>query len=269
VCRTSGAPTLNVLKLVPQVIDPWAFKRIDAMFCTHHHPDHCDLYSVKAALKTSNCAFVGPAVTAEKLRGYRVPDERIRRVKPGDRLVLGTTEVECLVNYDTVATMTGAGKPGKPMELEDVAVSFLFKTDGGSILFLGDSLYHNGYAAVGRMHKVDVLIESMGHNAPGATDKMTPYDAIRVAQAVKARLLIPDHYDLWGFCYENPSVLERLAQDIAPELKTVILQVGAKFVFPIDQDIRRYRYPDYAQTYRPEFSWEYGEPAKKVKKEQK
>lgn len=264
VCRTSGAPSINWLRLGPQVIDPWAFTRLDAAFSTHHHNDHCDLYTIKAALKTTRCAFVGPAVTVDKFREFEVPEDRIRLVRPGDSVVFGNTEVMALINYDVIASMTGSGGPGQPRPYEDVAVSYLFKTDGGNILFMADTSYHNGYVTIGANHHVDVACINMGHAAPGATDKMSPYETMRVAQAVRTEVLVPMHYDNWANSQEDPSVLEWLVQREAPGLKTVILQPGARFVYPDDKNIGRYKYPDYAELYRPEYSWEYGSPSKGV-----
>ncbi|MGA3220982.1 MAG: MBL fold metallo-hydrolase [Acidimicrobiales bacterium] len=262
VCRTSVAPSLNWLRLGPQVVDPWAFARVDAAFSTHQHQDHCDIYTVKAAIETTECVFVGPAAAVEKFRKFRVPKGRVQLVAPGSSLTFGTTKVECLMNYDSMAAITGVDSPHERRRFEEVAVSYLFKTDGGSILFLADTLYNNAYVNIGANHKVDVACMNMGHAAPGATDKMSPYDAMRVAQAVRAKVILPMHYDNWANSQEDPGVLEWLVQRESPSLKTVILQPGARFVYPDDQDVGRYRYPDYAEMYRPEMSWEYGGPSR-------
>ena len=60
VCRTAGAEKLYWMRLNPHVVDPWQFKRLDAVFITHHHQDHMDFYTVAAALQTTKCKFVGP-----------------------------------------------------------------------------------------------------------------------------------------------------------------------------------------------------------------
>ena len=262
VCRTSGAPSLNWLRLGPQVVDPWAFEKVDASFSTHQHQDHCDIYTIKAVTKTTACAFVGPAAAVEKFRNFQVPEERVHLVKPGSSLTFGGTTVECLMNYDIMAAMTGVDEPRQVRPYEEVAVSYLFKTDGGNILFLADTLYSNAYVNIGANYRVDVACMNMGHAAPGATDKMSPYDAMRVAQAVRAKVLVPNHYDNWANSQEDPGVLEWLVQKESPRMKTVILQPGARFVYPDDQDIGRYHYPDYAELYRPEMSWEYGAPSR-------
>jgi L-ascorbate 6-phosphate lactonase len=91
---------------------------------------------------------------------------------------------------------------------------------------------------------------------------MSPYDVMRVAQAVRTEVLVPNHYDNWANSQEDPSVLEWLVHRQAPGIKTVILQPGARFVYPDDKDIGRYKYPDYAEMYQPEMSWEYGAPSR-------
>ena len=65
--------------------------------------------------------------------------------------------VKALANYDDVARRTGV-PADQPRTYGEAAVSYLFETDAGNILFPGDSLYHNGYKAIG----------DLGPNAPGA-----------------------------------------------------------------------------------------------------
>ena len=60
VCRTSGAETINWVRLWPQVWAPWGWHRLDALFSTHLHSDHCDIYTVAACNQTTDCSFVGP-----------------------------------------------------------------------------------------------------------------------------------------------------------------------------------------------------------------
>jgi hypothetical protein len=61
VCRTSGSPTIDWLRLNPQVIDIFGFKELDAVFCSHQHADHTDIYTLKAATQTTDCQFYAPA----------------------------------------------------------------------------------------------------------------------------------------------------------------------------------------------------------------
>ena len=48
-----------------------------------------------------------------------------------------------------------------------------------------------------------------------------------------------------------------------PQIKTVILKPGARFIYPNDQNIKRYRYPNQGEGYNAARSITYGEYARK------
>jgi len=221
VCKQSGANTINWLRLNPQVIDPWKFNKLDGVFCTHMHQDHCDLYAVKAALQTTDAPFYASEKAVDKLKGFGVPDDRINLAKVGDSVKVKGAEVDFLVCYDDTAIRTTDNDELLPYEV--AAVSFLFKTSAGNILFMGDTWYNDGYVEIANKYDIDVAIFDMGFNAPGATDKMTPYDCARLGQTLKAKVLIPDHYDNWANCTGDPDLLpaqfERIVHELTPEIK--------------------------------------------------
>ena len=265
VCKQAGAPDINWMRMNPQLIDPWQFQRLDGLFCTHKHQDHCDIYTVKAALQTTGCKFYAPQDTVVKLRAFDVPDDRIVTCRVGESVKIPGAEVQFLMNYDETVVRTGDQTTPEPYE--KMAVSFLFKTSAGNIMFLGDTWYHDGYAAIGQNFDVDVAIFDMGRNAPGATDKMTPYDCARLGEALRAKVLIPDHYDNWANTASDPELLvqqfERIVHENTPEIKTCILRPGARFTYPNDAGIGRYRYPNQRDRYDATRSISYGDMARK------
>ena len=251
VCKQAGADSINWIRLNPQVIDPWKFNQLDGVFCTHAHQDHCDIYAVKAALKTTNAPFYAPPIAADKLRRFEVPEDRIVVAKVGESVKVKGAEVEFLICYDQTAIKTGEGDVNIPFE--EAACCYLFKTSGGNILFMGDTWYHDGYVAIKENYDIDVAIFDMGSNAPGATDKMTPYDCARVGQTIGAKLLIPDHYDNWANTAGDPELLVnqfvRIVEENTPEIKTMIMRCGGRFDYPKDQNNKRYRYPNGSENY--------------------
>ena len=251
VCRQAGADSINWLRLNPQVIDPWEFERVDGVFCTHTHCDHCDIFTVKAAMETTDAVFIAPPVPAERIRSFGVPEGRIRVAAVGESVKLPGAVVHFLPCYDDTAIRTGGGEEYLPYD--QCACSFLFETSGGNILFMGDTWYNDAYVRVAHDYDIDVAIFDMGFNAPGATDKMTPYDCARLGQALRAKVLIPDHYDNWVSCAGDPDLIinqfERIVKENTPEIKTVIMRCAGRFDYPKDQDIGRYRYPDGSENY--------------------
>ncbi len=258
VCRTSGASHLTWARVNPHVIDPWKFKNLDAVFSSHHHQDHADIYTVKATLNTTSCKYIGPANTVQKFRDWGVPEDRIIMVKPGDTFTIKDVTVTVEVNFDSMATMTGDYHPDDPLDFDSNAVSYILTCGGKSMIYLADTLYNNGYAAVGQRNNIDVVIGNMGFNAPGITDKMSPYDLYRVAEALRAKVVIPDHYENWASSVIDPMQLVEIIRMNRSKLKPVIMRSGGKFVYPDDQDMFIYDYPDNSDRFDWKKSWVYG-----------
>jgi L-ascorbate 6-phosphate lactonase len=249
-CLNTGAKYLHWMRTNPQVVDIYKFAKIDAYFITHHHCDHCDIYTVKALLETTNSKFIGPKVTCKVLRNWGVPEDRIIEVHPGDEVPFGNTHVKVEKNFDMNALKTtygGLEEDEEQPKMDDVAVTYIFSNEGGSVAFIGDGTYHNGFYGVGQRNKIDMTVLNLGHNASGSYDKLTPYDAWRVGKAMGSKYLIADHYDNWACTFMDPREMETVVKDNDSRMKTIILQSGAKFIYPDDRDIGRYKYPDWQE----------------------
>jgi hypothetical protein len=96
---------------------------------------------------------------------------------------------------------------------------------------------------------------------------MTPYDAVRATELVGAKLALPLHWDNWGNTQVDPMEVVEIAKWHLPDTKVVIPQWGVKWLYPLQADIKRMKYSDWRERYRPEYSWEYGEPARKAAEE--
>lgn len=261
VCKTSGAEKLWWMRLNPHVVDPWKFARLDAVCITHQHQDHMDFYTISAALQTTDCKFIAPPEAAQRMKANMgVPADRLIVAKVGESVQIEDMKIDFAPNFDVIATKTGFTTP---VPFAEVAVSYIFNTEGGNVAFLADTLYHNGYRMVGQKYDIDVVTMNMGNNGPGYTDKMSPWDVWRISEALNTKVVIPMHHDNWANCYEDPSYLEYIvarksAEPLHPKIRTVVLYPGARYIHPDDQDIGRYNYPDWRESYDWTKSVEYG-----------
>jgi L-ascorbate 6-phosphate lactonase len=252
--RMSGARKLQPnLRMSPFVLDPFAIREIDAVVSTHDHNDHIDVNVAAAVLK--NCGpsvkFIGPKACVDLWIRWGVPASRCVAVRPGDVVTLKDTELVALESFDRTALITapaGVTLSGSmPGDMDERAVNYLIKTPGGSLYHSGDSHYSNGYARHGNEHRIDVALGSYGENPRGITDKMTAADILRMAEALRARVVIPFHHDIWSNFQADPAEIEVLFEmkkdRLRYEFKPFIWGVGGKFVYPDDRDARRYHYP--------------------------
>ncbi len=76
---------------------------------------------------------------------------------------------------------------------------------------------------------------------------MTSVDILRMAECLKAKVVIPFHYDIWTNFQADPKeilALWKYKKDrLGYAFKPFVWQVGGKFVYPADKDRLEYNYP--------------------------
>ena len=238
------------LRNTPFVLDPFAIRSIDAVLSTHHHADHIDVNVAAAVLQ--NCGpdvpFIGPQYCVDLWVKWGVPKERCIVVKPGDTIKIKDTEIVALESFDRTALITDPPvAPGTVPDMDPRAVNFLIKTPGGAIYHSGDSHYSNLYAKHGKEHVIDIALGSFGENPIGITDKMTAVDILRMAESLRAKVVIPIHHDIWtnmtADTNEILTLFEMRRHRLQYGFKPFIWQPGGKFVYPNDKDRMVYHYP--------------------------
>ena len=252
--RMSGVLELQPnLRNIPCVIDPFAVRRIDAVLATHDHGDHIDINVAAAVLR--NCGesvrFIGPEACVDLWMSWGVPAKCCMTVRPGDSFTVKDTEILALDSFDRTELVTappGVTLKNQPVQdMDRKAVNYLIRTPGGSLYHGGDSHFSNYYAKHGNDYAIDVCLGSYGENPRGITDKMTSVDILRMAECLKARVVIPVHHDLWtNFQADTREIISlwRMKKDrLKYTFKPFVWQVGGGFVYPDDKDALEYHYP--------------------------
>lgn len=247
---TGGLLTQPNLRAAQIVYDPFAVTTVDAVLSTHYHNDHIDPFFAAAVMK--NCKedvpFIGPMESVKKWLSYGVPAERCITVKPGDVVKVKDVEIVILDSFDRTCLVT-ADKPLAgicPTDMDEKAVNYLFKTPGGNIYHSGDSHYSVYYAKHGKDYEIDVAFGSYGENPIGNQDKMTSVDILRMAEALRTKVVIPFHYDVWTNFKADPAEIMLLynfkKHVLDYKFHPFIWDVGGKYIYPQDKDKLQYHY---------------------------
>lgn len=247
---TGGRMTQPNLRAAPIVFDPFAVKDVDAVLSTHYHNDHIDPFYAAAVLKNvdKDVPFIGPKKSVEKWISYGVPEERTRVVKPGDVIQIKDIEIVVVDSFDRTCLVTNDEdvRGVCPTDMDEKAVNYIINTPAGSIYHSGDSHYSTYFAKHGKDYNIDVALGSFGENPVGCQDKMTSVDVLRMAEALRCKVVIPIHYDVWTNFKADPKeidlVYEFKKDTLHYQFKPFIWDVGGKFVYPNDKDLRAYHY---------------------------
>ena len=246
--RMCGARKLQPnLRISPFVYDPFEIRKIDAVLATHDHSDHIDINVAAAIMQNvkEEIPFIGPRACVDKWVSWGVPEERCVVVAPGSRVRIKDIEILVLESFDRTMLVTEEDpaitlKGKLPDGMDQRAVNYLIKTPGGTVYHSGDSHYSNYYAKHGNEYEIDVALGSFGENPRGVTDKMTSSDILRMAEALRTKVMIPVHHDIWSNFQADPNeivYLYRYRKDrMRYQFKPYIWQVGGGFVYPDNKD---------------------------------
>ena len=239
-------------RAAPMVINPFAVTKVDAVLATHYHADHMDPSYAAAVIKNikEKVPFIGPKKSVELWVKWGVPADRCITVKPGDSVKIGDLEIIALDSFDRTCLVTTGGevdiRDTCPNDMDDKAVNYLIKTSGGNIYHSGDSHYSVYYAKHGKDHQIDVAFGSYGENPVGIMDKMTSVDILRMAEALRCKVVIPIHHDIWTNFMADPNEIlvlyDMRKYRLDYRFKPFIWQVGGKFIYPADRDRREFHH---------------------------
>lgn len=240
------------LRAIPHVLDPFAVTTVDAVLATHYHQDHMDPNLAAHVLRDlpDTIPFIGPKKSVETWVKWGVPESRCITVKPGDTVKIKDVEIVALDSFDRTCLVTTDGEQDIrntcPNDMDEKAVNYLIKTTGGNIYHSGDSHYSIYFAKHGKDHQIDVAFGSFGENPVGIADKMTSVDVLRMAEALRCKVVIPIHYDVWSNFQADPGEIDALYEmrkyRLGYTFHPFIWAVGGKYVYPADQDKRWFHY---------------------------
>ena len=173
---------------------------------SHAHIDHLgDAYDIAARNDAVIISSSEIAVAAQE----RGADAHGLHIGGSHRFPFGTVKLTLALH--------GSGIPGGH------ACGFLVGCDGKTVYFAGDTGLFGDMRLIGELHRPDLALLPIGDNYT-----MGPDDAVVATRFLKARQVIPYHYNTWPLIEVDPLLFKEKVEQ-QTEADCIILQPGESY----------------------------------------
>jgi L-ascorbate metabolism protein UlaG (beta-lactamase superfamily) len=216
------------VRLAPPPITVDELPTIDLVLCTHRHTDHMDPETLRAvARRQPDCDFVVPAALHEHALGLGLPARRLLAADAGRPLepVAGVRITPVLAAHEQ-------------LDLDDQGRS----RNLGYVLTLGAlQIYHSGdcvpyvgqVSAIAALGVQVALLPINGRDAyrlaRGVPGNFHPHEAVGLATAIGADVLVGHHFGLFDFNTVDEADLAEALRGLPPEIQWVRPRMGERY----------------------------------------
>ncbi|GAA4869170.1 MBL fold metallo-hydrolase [Kitasatospora terrestris] len=186
--RCSPAAQVGPKRLHPMPVELTELPPVDAVLISHDHYDHLDMATVKRLVDLQSAPFAVPLGIGGHLRRWGVPEHRIIELDWDETCTLG----ELTLTLTSAHHFSGRGLTRNTT----LWGSWVIAGPSRKVFYTGDSGYFEGYARIGEQHgPFDAALVQVGaYDEAWADIHMTPEDAVRAHQDLRAELMIPVHW---------------------------------------------------------------------------
>ena len=211
------------VRMTGRVIAPERLDFIDVVTSSHNHTDHLDRETLVPLLKKN------PALELV------VPEAN--RAFVCDRLGLALEQPRGLIAGETkcfgMFTLTGVPAAHPTLEQDEWGrhkfLGYVIECGDFRIYHSGDTLHYEGMEALLAPHPVDVALLPINGDRPErrVAGNLNGREAVTLAKAIGAGVVIPCHYDLFEFNTASPEEFVRTAQELGQPRR--VLKAGERF----------------------------------------
>ena len=189
---TTDKPHTRISELV---MKPELLKNISVVTSSHNHTDHLDAESLLPVLKNNpGIKFIIPEANREFVS---------ERIKCDKGFPIGLNDKQSI----TVDEFTFHGIPAKHNEIERDEnghckyMGYVIGFGKYKIYHSGDTLWFDGMVEILKPFAVEVAILPINGNKPGrkVAGNLDCKEAAELGKAIKAKCVIPCHYDMFAF----------------------------------------------------------------------
>ena len=218
---------VNWKRLYPAPIEPSELDFLEAVLCTHTHYDHADPWTLPLIAKANGkTKFIVPAPEVSVIASYGIDSSRIIPAYADQPIVLdGYTVTPIPSAHEVLHT----DDDGNYREL-----GYIIDDGHNRIFHAGDMCMYDGL--IERLSKIDVSILPINgrdyfRNANDIIGNFDSVEAVTLAKAIGADMLIPVHHDLYDVNRVNPAYFVDTLMTVNRNQKYHIFVPGEKFIY--------------------------------------
>ena len=210
------APALSVSQLPP----------VDVLLLSHAHMDHIDLPTLRLLSKTP--ATITARATRDLLTGTGL--QQVTELGWGDRTLYRNGNGDIQIQAFEVKHWGQRWPSEQPRGYN----GYILRREGQAIIFGGDTAITPAFGEIRSKGPFEVAVMPIGAYRPWIWNHCTPEEALSMANAVRARYLLPVHHQTFRLSEEpRTEPIERLTAALSSEPRRLALrQIGETFVLP-------------------------------------
>ena len=200
---------------------------IDLILLSHAHFDHFDLRTLRCFGENTN--VITARSTSDLLRRTRFRE--VTQLDWGEANSVRTASGE----IDVIALRVNHWGARKQRDTYRGYNGYLLERNGRRVIFTGDTAMTDSFAELRRRGEIDLAIMPIGAYNPWIRAHCTPEQAIEMANAARARFIMPVHHQTFRLSFEPfREPIERFdaALGDAPE-RIALREIGETFVLPL------------------------------------
>src|SRR5438552_8742727 len=219
--------TIGPKRLTAPALEFRELPRIDVVLLSHAHFDHFDLRTLNRF--DQNTSVITASNTRDLLRRTRLRD--ITELRWAERTTLKTAAGD----IDIIALRVKHWGARKQRDTYRGYNGYLLERKGRQIIFAGDTAMTDSFDELRERGPIDLAIMSIGAYNPWIRSHCTPEQAVEMADAAGARLIMPVHHQTFRLSFESlRQPIERFQAALRDQPERIALRaIGETFVLPM------------------------------------
>jgi len=216
----------------PPALDPEDVAVVSAVLGSHDHSDHVDRpVWPHLARQAPQAVFIVPARWAGRLTTeIGLPGERVWGIDEGREMGLGRIRIRAIPAAHEFLDRD-------PVTGSNAWLGFLIEGNGVRLYHAGDTCLYEGLTSRLCAERPDILFLPInGRDAEryrrGCLGNMTYQEAADLAGAVRPRLVVPTHFDMFAGNSENPALFADYMAVKYPSVPVWIPRQGDVYRYP-------------------------------------